>query len=99
MEVTAMTEFLNTVLLGAAALVVVLALIVLYRVFAGPTTHDRVVAINVIGTSIVIVLALISAGLDRPEYLDIAIVYALLNFVLSLVVGRFTYQSGEVDWR
>ncbi|WP_049889565.1 cation:proton antiporter [Natronolimnohabitans innermongolicus] len=94
-----MSDLANTVMLAAAAIVVVLAAIVLYRVVAGPTTHDRVVAVNVIGTSIVIVLALLSAGLDRPEYLDIAIVYALLNFVLSLVVGRFTYQSDGVKWR
>ncbi|THE62752.1 cation:proton antiporter [Salinadaptatus halalkaliphilus] len=94
-----MSEFLSTALLGAAAIVVVLAAIVLYRVIAGPTTHDRVVAVNVIGTSIVIVLALIAAGLDQPAYLDIAIVYALLNFVLSLVVGRFTYEREGVEWR
>lgn len=94
-----MSELANTALLAGAAIVVVLAAIVLYRVVAGPTTHDRVVAVNVIGTSIVIVLALIAAGTDRPEYLDIAIVYALLNFVLSLVVGRFTYSSEGVEWR
>ena len=94
-----MTELASTVLLGAAAAVVVLATIVLYRVVVGPTTHDRVMAVNVIGTSILMVLALIAAGLDRPEYLDIAIVYALLNFVLSLVVGRFTYDPEGVEWR
>ncbi len=94
-----MSELAGTVLLGAAAVVVVLAAMVLYRVIAGPTTHDRVMAVNVIGTSIVMVLALIAAGLDRPEYLDIAIVYALLNFVLSLVVGRFTYETEGVEWR
>lgn len=94
-----MSELAATVLLAAAALVVVIAALVLYRVIAGPTTHDRVMAVNVIGTSIVMILALIAAGLDRPEYLDIAIVYALLNFVLSLVVGRFTYDSEGVSWR
>ncbi len=94
-----MSELAGTILLGAAAVVVVIAATVLYRVVAGPTTHDRVMAVNVIGTSIVMVLALISAGLDRPEYLDIAIVYALLNFVLSLVVGRFTYDAEGVEWR
>ncbi|SDQ96082.1 cation:proton antiporter [Natronobacterium texcoconense] len=94
-----MTDLANAALVLAAAIVVLLAAAVLYRVVAGPTTHDRVIAINVIGTSIVIVLALVAAGLDRPEYLDIAIVYAILNFVLSLVVGRFSYRSREVEWR
>ncbi|AGB38944.1 cation:proton antiporter [Natronococcus occultus] len=94
-----MTDLANAAMVLGAAVVVVLAIAVLYRVVVGPTTHDRVVAINVIGTSTVIILALIAAGLDRPEYLDIAIVYAILNFVLSLAVGRFSYRTEEVKWR
>lgn len=99
MEGCAMSELATTVLLATAAIVVILSAIVLYRVVVGPTTHDRVIAVNVIGTGAVIVIALIAAGLDRPEYLDIAIVYALLNFVLALVVGRFSYDEAGVDWR
>ena len=94
-----MTDLVNAALLAAAAVTVLLGLAVLYRVVVGPTTQDRVIAVNVVGTAIVMVLALLSAGLDRPEYLDIAIVYALLNFVLSLVVGRATYDDEGVSWR
>lgn len=83
-------------LLIAATAVIVLAFGAMYRVLVGPTIQDRVIAINVIGTSTVIIIALLSAGLGRPEYLDIAIVYALLNFVLSLAVARFTYSGEEV---
>ena len=91
-----MTDPTGTILLAAAVLVTVLAIATLYRVLVGPTIQDRVIAINVIGTSAVIIIALVAAGLDRPEYLDIAIVYALLNFVLSLAVARFTYRGEEV---
>ena len=94
-----MTDLVQSVLIGGAAIVVLTAVIVLYRVAVGPTTYDRVIGVNLIGTSTVMVLVLLSAALDRPEYLDIAIVYALLNFVLSLVVGRFTYDSSGVEWR
>ncbi len=94
-----MTELVTTALLAAAAVVVLTSILVLYRVAVGPTTYDRVIGVNMIGTSIVMVLVFLSAGLDRPEYLDIAIVYALLNFVLSLVVGRFTYDSSGVEWQ
>lgn len=93
-----MSELLSTVLLAAAAVVVVTTILVVYRVAVGPTTYDRVIGVNLIGTSIVMVLVLLAAGLDRPEYLDIAIVYALLNFVLSLIVGRFTYDPSGVEW-
>lgn len=91
-----MSEPTATMLLGAAVLVIVLAVCTLGRVVYGPTIQDRLVAINVIGTSAVIVIALVAAGAGRPEFLDIAIVYSLLNFVLSLAVARFTYRTGEV---
>lgn len=84
------------ILLGAAACVILLAIGTLYRAIVGPTIQDRVIAINVVGTSAVIVIVLVAAGLDRPEYLDIAIVYALLNFILSIAVARFTYRQEEV---
>ncbi len=91
-----MSDLAATALLVAATAVVVLAVALLYRVAVGPTTYDRIVAINVIGTSAVIVIALVAAGLGRPEYLDVALVYALLNYVLSLAAGHFTVAGGEV---
>lgn len=91
-----MSDVATAAVLVAATLVVVLAVVLLYRVVVGPTIQDRLVAVNVIGTSTVIVLALVAAGLDRPEFLDVAMVYALLNFVLSLAVARFTFHEGEV---
>lgn len=91
-----MTDHATAILLGAATAVILLAVATLYRVVVGPTIQDRIVAINVIGTSTVIVIGLIAAGLDRPAYLDIAIVYALLNFLLSVAVARFTYEREEV---
>lgn len=91
-----MTDLASAALLTAAVLVVLLALSLLYLVAAGPTIQDRLVTVNVIGTSTVIVLALVAGGLDSPEFLDIALVYALLNFVLSLLVARLTFHRGEV---
>ena len=91
-----MSEIATNALFGTIGIVLVLALAVLYRVAVGPTTQDRVLGVNVIGTSAVIVLSLLAAALHRPEFLDIAMVYASLNFVLSLVIARLTFQRGEV---
>lgn len=91
-----MSELATTALLAAIGVVLVLSIAVLYRVAVGPTTQDRLLGVNVIGTSAVIVLSLIAAAFDRPEFLDIAMVYASLNFVLSLVIARLTFQRGEV---
>ncbi len=83
-------------LMYGAAAIAALAVVVMYRVVKGPTMQDRIVAINVIGTSTVVIIALVAAALDQPEYLDIALVYALLNFVLSIAVAKFTVDRGEV---
>jgi multicomponent Na+:H+ antiporter subunit F len=83
-------------LLAAAAALVVLAIVVLYRAVRGPTMQDRVIAVNVLGTNTVVILALLSAALDVPSFLDIALVYALLNFVMAVAISKFTVDRGEV---
>ncbi|MFW6152905.1 MAG: cation:proton antiporter [Halobacteriota archaeon] len=84
------------VFLAAAGLFVILAIAMLYRVFAGPSVQDRVLAVNVLGTNTVVVLALLSVGLDQPWFLDIALVYALLNFLMSLAISKFSVERGGV---
>jgi multicomponent Na+:H+ antiporter subunit F len=84
------------VLLGAASLFALFAVVVLYRVFRGPTMQDRVVAVNVIGSNVVVVLALIAAAFDEPMFLDVALVYALLNFLMSIAISKFTVERGGV---
>ncbi len=81
------------VLIGAFVLV---GIVTLYRVARGPTTHDRVIAVNATGTTTVLVIALIAAAFDQPAFLDIAIVYALLNFIMSVAISKFTVERGGV---
>lgn len=80
---------------GAAALVAV-SLVLVRQVVLGPTTADRVIAVNVVGTTAVVVIALLGAAIGEPGYLDIALVYALLNFLLSLGLARFSIERGEL---
>ncbi|MFC6836234.1 cation:proton antiporter [Halomarina ordinaria] len=87
---------MSNVLLGSATCFGLFAVAVLYRVFAGPTMQDRVIAVNVIGSNIVIVLALVSAALEEPMFLDVALVYALLNFLMSIAISKFTVERGGV---
>jgi multicomponent Na+:H+ antiporter subunit F len=87
---------IETVFLGFVTAFVVLGIITLYRVAKGPTTHDRVVAVNAVGTTTVLLIALISTVLDEPMFLDIAIVYALLNFLMSIAISKFTVERGGV---
>ena len=83
-------------LLVAAALFVSLAVMMLYRAILGPTNQDRVLAVNVLGTNTVVILALLGAALSEPWFLDIALVYALLNFLMSIAISKFTVERGGV---
>ena len=92
----AVSGVIQTVLLGAAAAFVLFAIVLVYRIVAGPTMQDRVIAVNGIGTNAVVVLALLAAALEEPGFLDIAIVYGLLNFLMSIAISKFTVERGGV---
>jgi multicomponent Na+:H+ antiporter subunit F len=87
---------LSEVFLVVAAVFILLAIALLYRVFKGPTMQDRVLAVNVAGTNTVVVLALLSVGFGEPSFLDIALVYALLNFLVSIAISKFIVERGGV---
>ncbi|WP_254768575.1 cation:proton antiporter [Salinilacihabitans rarus] len=91
-----MIEGLDEVFLAAAAGFVVLAIVMFYRALAGPTTQDRLLAVNVLGTNTVVVLALLSVGLGEPWFLDVALIYALLNFLMAVAISKFTVERGGV---
>ncbi|MCP5074435.1 MAG: pH regulation protein F [Rhodobacteraceae bacterium] len=75
-------------LVAAIALFVAMAL-VLYRLYAGPTHYDRVLAANSFGTTTVLFIGVIGFLTDRPDFLDIALLYALINFVGTIAVLKF----------
>lgn len=89
-------EFMSTVFLASAVLFVILAIAILYRAIVGPTTQDRLLAVNVLGTNTVVILALLAVGLDQQWFLDIALIYALLNFLMALAISKFTVERGGV---
>jgi multicomponent Na+:H+ antiporter subunit F len=59
--------------------------IVLVRALLGPTVYDRVMAVNIFGTKTVLLIAVLGFLTDRPEFLDLALVYALINFIGTIV--------------
>ena len=94
-DVTVSSTF-SAVLLTAAGAFALFAVVLLYRVVRGPTTQDRIVAINVVGTNTVIIIALVSVALGEYGYLDVALVYGLLNFVMSIAVSKISVEWGGV---
>lgn len=81
----------------SAAAVALLAtlLLALVRALRGPTVFDRVLAMNTVGTVAVLLLAIIGFVTARPEFLDLAIVYGLLNVVGTIAVLKF-FRHGRL---
>ena len=83
-------------MIGLAAVGVLAAMgIVLIRALRGPTVYDRILAVNSFGTLTVILLALHGFLTERPEFLDIALVYALINFIATVAVLKF-FEYGDL---
>ncbi len=80
----------------AATVLVLSIILVLYRVIKGPMVCDRVLGANVIGTKTVILVALIGYAFGRPHFLDIAIVYALINFIATIAFLKYR-ETGRLD--
>ena len=85
-----------------AAIIVTMAL-ALMRATLGPTVFDRILAINMFGTKTVLLIAVIGFMTRRPDFLDLALLYALMNFIGVVAVLRFSKyghfaepETGEV---
>ncbi|USG99743.1 cation:proton antiporter [Thermococcus argininiproducens] len=69
--------------------VILAGVITLVRVMLGPSVPDRVVGVDTLNTLIVAGMILLGAAYDRVIYIDIAIVYALLSYIGTLVVAKY----------
>ncbi|MDF1722821.1 MAG: monovalent cation/H+ antiporter complex subunit F [Minwuia sp.] len=74
--------------IGALGLLVAMLLAII-RALLGPTLLDRVMAVNMFGTKTVLLLAVLGYLGGRPEFLDLALVYALINFIGTIAVLKY----------
>ncbi len=79
---------------AAGAILVVMAL-ALARALAGPSLYDRILAVNSFGTATVLFIAVLGFVMGRPDFLDIALLYALINFIGTLAVLKF-FRYGDL---
>lgn len=82
-------------LVGAAIAILVVMGLVLVRALKGPTVYDRILAVNMFGTKTVLLLALMAFISGRLDVLDIALAYALINFIGVVAVLRFFEYDAE----
>lgn len=76
---------------ASIAILVTMAL-ALARALLGPTEYDRVLAVNMFGTKTVLLLSVIALLYGRADFLDLALAYALINFIGVLAVLKFVQQ-------
>ena len=77
-------------LISATIAILVVMVLAIIRGIMGPTLYDRILAVNMFGTKTVLLISLLGFVMGRPEFLDIAIVYALINFISVIGVLHFS---------
>ena len=73
----------------------IFAFICLYRAYAGPTTADRVVSINVISTKVTVLIAVIAVFTEQNEFIDVAVIYAMMGFIATIAVSKYI-EKGNI---
>ena len=86
---------MTLILFAATVAVLVIMALALVRAFLGPGVYDRILAVNMFGTKTVLFIALYGFFTGRPEFLDIALVYSLINFIGVIAVLNFVIDTVE----
>ncbi len=84
--------------LAVAVAILMVMTLALIRALLGPTLYDRILAVNMFGTKTVLLLCILSMIAGRGDMVDIAFIYALINFVSMIALLKFYEQpaiSGE----
>lgn len=77
--------------------VAVTMLLLLLRALLGPSAYDRILAVNLFGTKTVLFVAVLGFLNGRPEFLNLGLIYALINFIGTIAVLKFM-QYGDLGW-
>jgi len=75
--------------LSVAIFLAVCILIVLVRLFLGPTQPDRLVGLDTLNTIVVVTMVILGVAFKEVIYIDVGIVYALLSFVTTLFIAKY----------
>ena len=83
-------------LIGVILSVLVSIIMVIIRGILGSTVFDRILAANLFGTKIVVFIVLIGPYMGTEFFLDVALIYALINFISTIALLRyFKYEGHE----
>jgi multicomponent Na+:H+ antiporter subunit F len=89
--------FLETAVLVGLVVSAAVTLIAGYRVIRGPTTPDRVVGLDTIGTNVVAIAVLYAIQSDSGFFVDVALVLAIIGFISTIAVARYVTDGDIIE--
>ncbi len=95
-EVT-VPAFLEWVILGGLLLSAGVTLLAGYRVIRGPSTPDRVVALDTIGTNVVAIAVLYALQSAEGVFIDVSLVLAIIGFISTIAVARYVTEGDIIE--
>lgn len=84
---------MNAPLVAAGLALLVCMTMVLIRAVRGPTVYDRILSVNTFGTATVLFISVIAFVSGRHDFLDLGLLYALLNFIGTIALLKYFKQG------
>ena len=85
-------------LITTAVAILITMSLAMVRAMAGPTVFDRVLALNMFGTKTVLLICVVCFTIGRTDFLDLALLYSLMNFIGMVALLRFSQFGGFADF-
>lgn len=80
---------MDNIFIATSIALMLLVFVCLYRAIIGPRAIDRVISINIIGTKALVIISLISLAFNETFFIDVAVVYALISFIMTIGVSKY----------
>ena len=84
-----MSDIIADILFASIMITMLTMVFAMLRAFWGPSVYDRILAVNMFGTKTVILIGILGYLAGRPAFLDIALVYAMMNFITTIAVLKY----------
>ena len=91
------SDLLGTVVSGALVVAALMTLLAAYRVIRGPTTPDRVVALDTIATNVVAIAVLFALQTHESVFVTVGIVLAIIGFISTVTVAKFVIEGDIIQ--
>ncbi|KAB2332973.1 Na(+)/H(+) antiporter subunit F1 [Bacillus mesophilum] len=88
---------IHTVVMISIICIAVAILALTYRVIKGPSTPDRVIALDAIGINLVALIALISIGLDTNAFLEVILLLGILAFIGTVAFSKYLEKGVIIE--